>query len=160
MMFDLFDLWDLPASNKKFFITEQDRYLHRFLGVPTADRLIERDIKWSVPKKKNSSNQKLLWKAAKHLHQSNLILQIIIHCLSRDLEFQKFVLFMQKVWFIADLSRLLGLSAHKCNSLSFHLTLRQMVVLPHKDRKIPISALRMSTIESTDRCDKCVWMSP
>ena len=37
----------------------------------------------------------------------------------------------------------------------FRVRLRQTVVLLHRDRKIPISALTQSTAESADRCGEC-----
>ena len=36
-------------------------------------------------------------------------------------------------------------------------SLWQTVVLPHRDRKIPISVLTQSSVESADCCGKCEW---
>ena len=37
----------------------------------------------------------------------------------------------------------------------FRVCLRQTVALLRRDRKIPISALTQSTVESADRCGEC-----
>ena len=39
----------------------------------------------------------------------------------------------------------------------FRVRLRQTVALLRRDRKIPISALTQSTVESADRCGECEW---
>ena len=60
----------------------------------------------------------------------------------------------RNLWSQVSLAHFVKAHSHYC---VFRVSLWQTVVLLHRDRKIPISVLTQSTVESADCCGECEW---
>ena len=60
----------------------------------------------------------------------------------------------RNLWSQVSLAHFVKAHSHYC---VFRVSLWQTVVLLHRDRKIPISVLTQSTVESANRCGECEW---